>query len=103
MRPELPLEMGNVEPGDAPVNFRIGVCKACGRRGLIGRYSGKCEGYRAATAANGLVQVPELRSVRCNLLAARKNPSDRKLLGSYRRPEFVPYTEVGGSDGTEAL
>jgi hypothetical protein len=94
-KPELPLEMGGIEPGDEPVNFRIGVCKACGRRGLIGRYSGKCEGYRAVTAANGIVQVPELRSVRCGLLAARNNPSDRKLLGSYRRPEYVPYTEVG--------
>ncbi len=103
MRPELPLEMGNVVPGDSPVNFKIGVCKDCGRRGLIGRYSGKCEGYRAVTAANGLVQVPEKRSVRCELLTARKNPSDRKLLGPYKRPAYVPYTKVGGSDGTEAL
>lgn len=99
MRPELPLEMGDIQPGDAPVNFRIGVCKACGRHGLIGRYSGKCAGYRAATIRTGLMQVPELRSVKCEIIALRKDKANRKLI-QYERPKFVPFTKEADNDTT---
>jgi hypothetical protein len=102
MRPELPLEMGDIQPGDAPVNFVIGVCHACGRRGLLGRYSRKCAGYRAVTVRTGIVQVPELRSVRCDILTLRKDPANRKLV-AYQRPEFVPYTKVGDSNANISI
>jgi hypothetical protein len=83
VRSELPLEMGKVEPGEDPRGLKIGVCFRCGRHGLLDKRSGACAGYRAVTAANGIVQMPELRSVRCHILATRKNPADRKLAEEY--------------------
>jgi hypothetical protein len=103
MRPELPLEMGKVEPGEDPRTLKIGVCVHCGRHGLLGKWSKRCAGYRAVTAANGIVQVPELRSVRCGLLALRKDPANRKLAGAYKRPNYVPYTEVEVDAGTNTI
>jgi hypothetical protein len=90
---ELPLEMNGIEPQQDPREVKIGVCFRCGRRGLIGKWSMCCSGYRAATIRTGVLQVPEARSVRCDVLTLRKDPANRKLV-SYQRPEYVPYTEV---------
>jgi hypothetical protein len=84
---KLPLELGGIQVEDRPVNFRIGVCKRCGRTGLVGRYTGKCAGYRAVTAKGNLVQVPEKRSVRCDAITLRRaSKSNRKLITT-ERPE----------------
>ena len=92
-QPDLPLEMNGIEPGVPPHNVKIGVCRRCGRRGLLWKADRCCTGYRAATARTGLVQIPEARSVRCDILTARKDPANRKLV-TYERPEYIPYTEV---------
>jgi hypothetical protein len=77
---ELPLEMGDVLPQQDPVLLVIGICHRCSRRGLLLKADRTCTGYRAVTAAGGVVQVPELRSKRCHALALRAvSRSNRKL------------------------
>jgi hypothetical protein len=80
-KPELPLEMGDIQPQQDPKALVIGVCHRCQRQGLISKLERTCTGYRAVNAAGGLVQVPEARSVRCVSIALKKlSKSNRKLL-----------------------
>lgn len=86
--PELPLEMGNIRPHQAPVNLVIGVCHDCGRRGLLNRFNRRCTGYRAVTVPGDLVQVPEARSIRCNLVALRRHSKANRKIADVRKPEL---------------
>ncbi len=83
---DLPLEMGDLLPGQDPKTLKIGVCRRCARRGLLEKIGRICTGYRAVTAKGGVIQVPEARSVRCNLIAMRRlSRSNRKLLAQVER------------------
>jgi hypothetical protein len=83
---ELPLEMGDIKPEQSPKEVKIGVCRRCARRGLLSKAARTCTGYRAVTAKGGLIQVPEARSERCNLLAMRRlSKSNRKLMAQVER------------------
>jgi hypothetical protein len=83
---DLPLEMGDLLPGQDPKEVKIGICRHCYRQGLLSKFTHLCTGYRAVTSKGGLVQVPESRRIRCNILHMRQiSNSNRKLLAQVER------------------
>jgi xanthine dehydrogenase iron-sulfur cluster and FAD-binding subunit A len=48
----------------------------------------RCTGYRAVTVPGGLVQVPEARSIRCNLVALRRHSKANRKIADVRKPEL---------------
>ena len=93
---ELPLEMGDVRPGVDPDTVVIGICHRCARRGLLLKSTRNCTGWRAVTAKNGIVQVPQERSLTCFSIAMRRmSKSNRKLLQrAEAEPIKLPRKEI---------
>ena len=84
---QLPLEMGEIMTEQDPLDLVIGICHRCGRQGLLTKRERTCTGYRAMTAAGGLVQVPVERRKRCTDTALRHmSKSNRRLV----QPDAVP-------------
>ena len=85
LKDERKLAAGHRKPSPDEVPARIasviGVCKRCGRRGLI--YEGVCSGYRMVNNVNAPYQM---RSTRCEIISdAKLDREDRLIEGRRKR------------------